>query len=173
MLRLANLIVRLRLYWAGWRPGRDVWAKLNLPEGLPVFAEARRILGELGDLQFGDPHWEMVRFEPYPPPEVLPHITQFAAQIGRQVYPIGYNEHQDRVFLLIDDEGTVYTLEPSYDPDVPRGQVSRLESSRIEVLSHSFERALWDLSQGRIGYLARRREFRNSGGRPPEWLIES
>ncbi len=99
-----------------------------------MFPEARRVLSEYGNLKFGDRN-EWVHLDPSVGDEVAEQIGRWEKEIARPLYPLGFTEHQDRIYLLIDEEGIVYTL--CLD-DAP-GQ--HVDSDLIQ-LAPSFEEAL-------------------------------
>lgn len=106
--RRIGLLTRMRLYLAGWRPHRDVWGQFPLPRYPSVFPEAERILRSFGGLQFGDRN-EHVRIDPV---AAIEHDEDLAgrceAAVGRRLYPVGYQEHQDREAVFVDEAGCVY-----------------------------------------------------------------
>jgi hypothetical protein len=102
-----------RLLVAGWRPGRYVWDRLRLPNGLETFPTARRVLTEFGGLKLGD-RTEDVRLDPsLSDAECLAEIPFYEGKLGRRLYPVGVIEHQDQVWILLDEQGFVYTLLPT------------------------------------------------------------
>lgn len=120
---------RLKLRAAGWRPNRNVWDRLKLPQSLSVFPEAKRILAEFGDLRFSSPA-ESVHLDPSVGEEIADQIKVYEKKLGRPLYPVGILEGGDTLYLLVDDKGLVYAL-----------------SDQLEPFASSFERA--------IGYLVR------------------
>ncbi len=106
--RRIGLLTRMRLYLAGWRPHRDVWGQVPLPRYPSVFPEAERILRSFGGLRFGDRN-EHVRIDPV---AAIEHddglVGRCVAAVGRGLYPIGYQEHQDREAVFVDEAGRVY-----------------------------------------------------------------
>lgn len=106
---------RFRLLCAGWRPARNVWNHLSIPTSLTVFPEARRVLSEFGALHFGN-RMENVRIVPTMDEEIIESIKQYEIQLGTRLYPIGIMEHQDRHYLLIDENGVIYTLIDQLEP---------------------------------------------------------
>ena len=101
----------LRLLLAGWRPGRNVLNRLTLPESLEVFPEAERILAEFGNLRFGDRN-DQVRLDPSLGQEIVEQLKMYERELGRRLYPLGVWQHQDRIYLLVDENGVVYTPGP-------------------------------------------------------------
>ena len=97
-----------RLLLAGWLPRRDVWARLRLPPSPPLFPEARRVLSRFGRLRFGDRN-EHVLFDPI---AVMDDdgdlLRRCEAAVGRRLYPLGYQEHQDREAIFVDEDGAIY-----------------------------------------------------------------
>lgn len=98
----------LRLLFAGWYPGRDVWNRLSLPASFTVFPEAQRVLREFGDLRFGSRN-DYVDLNPAFGDEGADEILPFQDLLGKRLYPVGIMEHQDRVYLVVDEKGLVYT----------------------------------------------------------------
>jgi len=95
---------------AGWRPHRDVWANLRLPMSLVAFPAAKSILNRFGGLRFGSRN-EHVVLEPTEALVYNPDLIRRCERIlGRQFYPIGYQEHQDREPILVDVSGAVYIV---------------------------------------------------------------
>jgi hypothetical protein len=119
-----------RLVFAGWRPNRNVWARLKLPASFEVFPEARRILSRFGGLKFGDRN-ELARLDPSSGDEVSDQIRACEKLLGRRLYPLGYREHQDREYVLVDEAGTVYLL----------------AGDTLHLLAASFEIAIDDLAR--------------------------
>ncbi len=101
-------MTRLKLYFAGWRPDRDVWGQLRLPASPAVFPEAERILRRFGGLRFGN-SCEQVRIEPFDAVGDEDDLRERCeTKVGRRLYPIGYREHQDREPVFVDEAGIVY-----------------------------------------------------------------
>src|SRR5437867_2138353 len=98
----------LKLLLAGWRPNRNVWDQLKLPRSFPVFPEAKRVLAEFGNLKFGTAN-DHVHLDPSSGEEIAEEIHLYEAALGRSLYPVGFMEHQDRIYLLVDENGIVYT----------------------------------------------------------------
>lgn len=121
-----GLLTRARLCLAGWRPHRDVSGQLTWPESLVVFPEAERVLRRFGGLRFGDPN-EYVRIDPVAATEDDEGLTgQCELAVSRRLYPIGYQEHQDRETIFVDETGRVY---------IHSGE-------RLYLLAETFEAAL-------------------------------
>jgi len=100
--------VKARLLLAGWRSNRDVWDELRLPVSLVVFSEAKRILSRFGGLRFGNRN-EHVVLDPVSAIEHDPDLLRRCeAAVGRPLYPLGYQEHQDREAILVDEDGAIY-----------------------------------------------------------------
>lgn len=79
-----------------------------MPGDLSVFPEAERILRSFGVLQFGDRN-EHVRIDPVAAIENDEGLAERCeAAVGRRLYPIGYQEHQDREAVFVDEAGRVY-----------------------------------------------------------------
>ena len=89
-----------------------------------MFPEVRRVLAEFGDLKFGKSN-DYVRIAPSEAKNVVEEIRRYEALIGRRLYPLGVMEHQDRHYLVLDENGIVYTL-----------------IDELEPLASSFERAI-------------------------------
>ena len=123
-----------KLRSAGWRPGRDIWDKLDLSGSPPIFPEARRILAEFGGLRFGPPH-EIYDLGPSTNAEVADRLEEFGQLIQSRLYCVGYYEHQDRIYFIVGEDGTTYTLIEGYDENDE-------ETSELEPLASSFERLI-------------------------------
>ena len=113
------------LIFAGWYPGRNVWGRVQLPKGFEVFPEAERVLGRFGGLKFGDRN-EHARLAPAAGEEEAGRIGECVRKLGRRLYPVGYYEHQDREYYLVDEAGIVYLL----------------TGDTLHALASSFEKAL-------------------------------
>jgi hypothetical protein len=102
----ASLISPLTV--AGWRPHRNCGDQLRLPESPAAFPVAQRILREFGGLRFGHPN-EHIVLDPLGAidgdPELLARCEK---AVGRVLYPLGYQEHQDREAILVDQDGAIY-----------------------------------------------------------------
>jgi hypothetical protein len=83
---------------------------------------------------------EYVRFDASLGEEIAAQIRQYEGKVGTRLYPIGAMEHQDRHYLLIDENGVVYTL-----------------IDQLEPLASSFEQAIPYFLHG----TASRREVEN------------
>ncbi|HEX2973072.1 MAG TPA: SUKH-3 domain-containing protein [Tepidisphaeraceae bacterium] len=123
----------VRLVFAGWYPKRDRCPQLRLPMSFELFPAAKRVLAEFGNLKFGNSS-ERTWLDPSSGDEVADRIWECEGKLGRRLYPIGYYEHQDRDYYLIDESGIVYelwgdTLEP-------------LASSIERALEHVFLRGM-------------------------------
>jgi hypothetical protein len=105
----------IALVFNGWWPGRDVWGRLKLPPSFEAFPEAKRILARYGGLTFG-PKTDYTRFDPSAGEEVADDIKEYQKQVGRRLYPVGYREHQDREYLLVDEAGIIYLLTDELRP---------------------------------------------------------
>jgi len=99
-----------KLSAAGWYPNRNVWQQLQLPQSFKIHPAAKAILTEFGNLQFGDIS-ETTKFDPRSGEEVAAEIHRFESVIGRSLYPLGYLEVQDRMYLLVDEKGAIYELD--------------------------------------------------------------
>jgi hypothetical protein len=80
-----------------------------LPRSLSIFPEAERILSEFGNLRFGNKNDEVV-LDPSTGEDILEETRTYEAKLGRRLYPLGVWKHQDRIYLLIDEQGFVYEL---------------------------------------------------------------
>lgn len=140
---------RLRLLLAGWRSNRDAWNVLCLPRQSHVFPEAKRILTEFGGLKFGRPSQTIVDLDPAVGDEVAQPIAAFEQKIGRRLFPLGYYEHQDRIHLVVDDDGIVYTLQVGFGPLDSSGH-EPIEWAELEPLASSFELAIDYLLRGNV-----------------------
>jgi uncharacterized protein (TIGR03067 family) len=101
---------RLRLLLVGWRPNRNVWNDLALPKSFTVFPEAQRVLAQFGNLYFGDEN-DHIRLEPAVGDEITDCIKVLEEKLGKRLYSVGVWEHQDPMYLLVDEDGVVYFLE--------------------------------------------------------------
>lgn len=101
--------VKLRLLVAGWYPGRNVLHKLKIPNYPQQFPEAMQVLAEYGGLCFGNSN-SYIKLDPVFSDNVDKQIEAFAQKLGRNLYPLGVMVHQDTHFLLIDNEGIIYTM---------------------------------------------------------------
>jgi hypothetical protein len=98
----------LPLLLAGWSPFRDAWDRLALPPGPAPFPEAKRILSRFGRLCFGD-RSERVVLDPAAAIEDDPDLLRRCeAAMGRRLYPLGHQQHQDREPIFVDERGAIY-----------------------------------------------------------------
>jgi len=114
-----------RLFLAGWRRKTNQWDGLRLPPSFEVFPEARRVLTKFGGLRFGGSN-EYICLEASAGEEVVDQIRKCEAKIGRRLYPVGFREHQDREYFLVDEDGTAYLI----------------AGGALYIVASSFERAL-------------------------------
>lgn len=148
------VLVKARLLLAGWHSQRDVWDRLRLPASSAVFPEAKRILSRFGLLRFGNRN-EHVALDPAAAIEHDPDlIRRCEAAVGRPLYPLGYQEHQDREAVLVDEDGAIYM---NFGDD-------------LHLLAMSFEASLGCLSRpGKV------RDFhaalRSAGVPPKQWAV--
>jgi hypothetical protein len=122
---------KLALYAAGWRPTRNQWSQLKLPQSFAPFPAAQSVLSKFGGLRFGS-RTESVVLEPALGEEVANEIKAFERLLGLRLFPVGVMEHQDRHYLLVDEQGVVYTL-----------------IDELEPLASSFHRAIEYLVRGK------------------------
>ena len=108
-------ITLLGLVFVGWYPRRDVWGRLRLPPSFELLPEAKRILAEFGGLKFGQ-RTNFTWFDPSAGEEVVGEIRQFEVLCGHRLYPLGFREHQDREYLLVDESGVIYLLSDGLQP---------------------------------------------------------
>jgi hypothetical protein len=146
----------LKLVLAGWKPGRNVWEQLELPESLPVFAEAQRVLAEFGQLRLGTRH-DRIHLGPSVEDDIVGEIKTYERRLGRRLYPIGVMEHQDPVQLLLDDHGIVYTLMPGLE---------------LEPMASSFDRAIEFLIRRHTSRQESRDDLRRVGISEKAWRLE-
>ena len=99
----------VRLFLAGWRPNRDVWDELTLPNSFVVFPAARLTLSRYGNLTFRHPS-ETVTLDPSAGEEAAEEIAAFEKELGFSLYPIGLLDGGDTIYLLIDERGVVYSM---------------------------------------------------------------
>ena len=101
----------LRLLLAGWRPGRNVWKKVTIPNGASIFPEAQRVLSEFGKLKFGNKHDDnVVIIGPLVKANLLDSIKHLQGMLKTQLYPIAIWGSVDETYILIDEKGIVYKL---------------------------------------------------------------
>ena len=74
-----------------------------------MFPEAQRVLTEFGNLRFGDRN-DYVELDPSLGENGADEILPFQEELGTRLYPVGIMEHQDRVYLVVDEKGLVYTV---------------------------------------------------------------
>jgi hypothetical protein len=130
-------ITRLRLLFSGWRPRRRVWEQLKLPTSFSPFSAAERLLTEFGNLKFGDKN-EYVLLDPSLAERAEMEILGYERVLGRRLFPIGVGDHQDPVYLLVDEGGIIYTLDYELRPfassfDRAIDHLVRLECSRDDL----------------------------------------
>lgn len=90
-------------------PDRNGLETLALPADVELFDQARVILSEYGGLEFGDVNektWMLPNLEP----GVIQEMKALSPIVGRNLYPLGYREHQDREYFFTDEEGVIYLL---------------------------------------------------------------
>lgn len=104
-----------RLVLAGWRPNRNAWNQLKLPESFDVFPEARRVLTEFGNLKF-ERAWGTLILDPFVGEEVRGEIQEYEKQLGYALYPIGIDDGGDTLYLLIDEDGIIYAMSGDLQP---------------------------------------------------------
>lgn len=114
----------IRLWLRGWRAGRHVLNKLNLPESFALFPAAEHVLDEFGDLYLGDES-DHLHVIPQAGMEVVHQIKGMEESLGDALYPLGILEHQDREYVLINPAGHVFLLQGCVDDEtanlVPAG----------------------------------------------------
>jgi SUKH-3 immunity protein len=131
-----------------------VWDRLELPASPVPFAEAKRILGRFGRLRFGRSN-EHVVLDPVGATEHDSDLLRRCeTAVGRRLFPLGYQEHQDREPIFVDEDGAIYV---NFGDD-------------LRLLGRSFEASL--------RYLARAgaaRDFhavlRKVGMQPKQWSV--
>lgn len=138
-----KLTMILRLTFAGWHRNRSMWGRLGLPASFDVFPEAKRILDSFGGLNFGNRN-EYARIDPSSGDEALSQIRECERKLSRRLYPVGYREHEDREYFLVDETGIVYLL----------------IGDMLHPLASSFEKALDYIVRGTI----RRRDLNKDLG---------
>lgn len=122
-----QLTTRKRLFLAGWRPRRDVWGQLKLPVSPPVFPEAERVLRRYGGLQFGDSN-EHLSLDPLRATEGDEGLlSRCELALGRRLYPLGYQLHQDPESIFIDEQGALF----------------KTSGDELYCVAETFEEALW------------------------------
>jgi hypothetical protein len=90
-----------------------------------MFTKAEAVLREFGNLEFGPWH-DNVKFDPSAAEDAVDEIRRYSELLGRKLYPLGvWGEDTERIFILIDETGIVYTL-----------------IDRLEPLASCFDRAL-------------------------------
>jgi hypothetical protein len=132
-----------------------VWDDLHLPQSIPVFPEARRILAEFGNLHFGNQN-DFVIFSPSEADEVLEEIKLYSKITGRQFHPVGVMQHQDRHYILVDEMSIVYTL-----------------IDELEPLASSFERAVEFLIWRHTSRHEMEADLESIGMRGKIWRLQS
>ena len=125
--------MRVRLIAAGWHPKRNVWNRLTLPKLFEVHDEARRVLVEYGALKFGDRN-DSVTLDPSRGDEIAHAAKELQNNVKAHLYPLGVMEHQDSHYLLIDEQGVLYTL-----IEAPGENIIVFE---LEPFASTFEKAL-------------------------------
>ncbi len=122
-----QLTTKVRLWWAGWRPRRDVWGQLKLPISPPMFPEAKRVLSRYGGLRFGnsDEHLALEPVRAMEDDEGL--LARCELALGRRLYPLGYQVHQDPEVIFIDERGALF----------------KTSGDELYSVAETFEEALW------------------------------
>lgn len=140
----------LKLLFAGWRPNRNGLELLQLPSELAIFPEARRVLSEFGGLSFGNSN-KHVCLDPLTAGEIYGHIGTLECAMGCRLYPVGVWEHQDPMYVLVNERGIVFII----------------EANECRPLASSFDRAIeyivrqkWDREEkeedlGRLGMVGK------------------
>jgi hypothetical protein len=156
--RRLSVATTARLLLAGWRPGRDVLGRLPLPESFELFSEAERVLRQFAGLEFGNRN-DYARLDPAAGDEVVGPIRECERKVGRRMYPVGFTEHQDRAYYLVDETGVVYLMFPG---------------DELQPLASSFERALDSITRRSIRRRDRDEDLRPLGLVGKSWeLAES
>ena len=106
---MKSVYLKLNLLFVGWRPGRDVWHKLRLPEGIDVFSTARKVLSEFGLLKFG-PSCERTILDPAAAGDLRRPIELLSQKVGVALFPIGVTHVQDVEYLVVDENEVIYRL---------------------------------------------------------------
>jgi hypothetical protein len=145
-----------RLLLAGWRPGRDVWGRVQLPHAFESFPEAQRVLSRFAGLRFGDRN-DFAVLDPCAGEEEVGQIRQCERKVGRRMYPVGFAEHQDRAYYLVDEAGVVYLMFPG---------------DELQPLASSFERALDSIARRSIRRRERDDDLRPLGLAGTSWTLE-
>ncbi|WP_165250808.1 SUKH-3 domain-containing protein [Paludisphaera soli] len=168
MGRFAGWLLRLRLLRAGWRPRREVWGELRLPTGLEVFPEARRILAQYGGLRFSTVPFEVVILDPCRDQDEVSRIRDASRLLNKRLYRVGYQEVQDRLYLLLDETGWIYTLEGGVGPDEHGNWVVE---AAVRIQASSFERALPYLTRGEVDVAQGEADLRAAGITSQAWTV--
>lgn len=108
-------LAKASLMLHGYYPGRNVWDKIKLPREFSPFSPAQTVLAEFGGIKFGGPG-NIVAFEPSNGDEEAKSIHQYETLTGRRFYPLGFREHQDREYLIIDTQGIIFLLADGLKP---------------------------------------------------------
>jgi hypothetical protein len=135
-----RLGTRLKLFFAGWRPRRDARGQVRLPRSFTPFGAAERVLAEFGNLRLGHTN-DSVTIDPSVGEEIVEEIKRYEQVLGHRLYPIGVWTHQDRIYLVLDEIGRVYTL--SFCT-----QHKRRFDHELRPLASSFDRAIEYLVNG-------------------------
>lgn len=128
-----------RLRRAGWRPGRDVWGRLTLPRGIEAFDAVRKVLSEFGGLTFRIKSGSTT-LDPAVDDKIEGEIRQYAAVLGRPLYPLGITDGGDTIFILIDPEGVVYALGGTLEPLASTFDQAIKYLSRVFTVNQSEQR---------------------------------
>lgn len=155
MHRRWRWITYVKLLLAGWRPNRNVLSHLRLPPSFALFPEAKRVLAEYGNVRLGDRN-EYYLFDPFLGEEGAKEILPFERILGRRLYPLGINEHQDVLYLVIDEKGIVYGI----------------MLDECEPLASSFEVAVETFVRGYVGARERENDLRSVGLSRKVWKLE-
>jgi hypothetical protein len=125
---------------------------LKLPRSFSLFPEAQRVLTEFGGLRFGDRN-DYVDLNPALGEEGADEILPFEVVLETQLYPVGIMEHQDRIYIVIDEKGIVYTV----------------CLDELKPFASSFDRAIECLAGSSVPRREREADLRSVGLFGKEW----
>lgn len=138
--------MKIRLLLAGWRPNRDVWHTMVLPDWVAPNTTAKKILSEFGNLKFGSQNdgGLHVKLNPLCAEVFKEQVICFARALRTTLYPIGSMEIQDEEIILVNEAGNLFCL-------IENPRSPECIQYNLEALAASFEDALPYLLFSRIG----------------------
>lgn len=153
--------LRQALTSAGWRPGQDLTASVNLwlrqadesARGVQPPAAVRSFLAEFGmvslprlglaSLPGYHFHPAAHQRQPQPVPRISPAITRFQVRTGIAAFPIGYRVDDLTAELVMDQAGQVFLLDGSGDYYVGTGDEAIVALAMDHRLSVVREDGTW------------------------------